>query len=82
MIIDISRPFRVGYRFVANVRELHGKQRAITDESSSLSVTTKIGEKRARQFPPRVPLTSASAVNEAVDATVGQLESTAAITNR
>jgi len=66
---------RLGYRFVANVRELPwGSRERITDESSSLSVTTEDrGETSAAIPTARSHSLSASAVNEAVDATVGQL---------
>jgi DNA-binding winged helix-turn-helix (wHTH) protein/Tol biopolymer transport system component len=66
---------RLGYRFVANVRELPwGSRERITDESSSLSFTTEDrGETSAAIPTARSHSLSASAVNEAVDATVGQL---------
>src|SRR5882724_687204 len=75
---------RLGYRFVANVRELPwGSRERITDESSSLSVTTEDrGETSAAIPTARSHSLSASAVNEAVDATVGQLNLRPRLRNR
>jgi len=75
-IIDISRPFRgIGYRFVANVRELPwGSRERITTSPLAYPFTTEDrGETSAAISHRAFPLTFSVCCKRAVDATVGQL---------